>query len=112
MNSNNVETIEIVCIGLSMIGGVSFQRQGSIFSGVSVVTLHRSLHMFTKAVIAVLKADYLHLHAMCLCTSWLGIVATKVPKSLMIVTPYPTKRLKEIPASDRSTSDTVGCAQR
>ena len=47
-----------------MMGGASFQRQGTIFSGVGLGTLNRSLHKFTKAVIAVLKADYLHLPTM------------------------------------------------
>ena len=60
-NMKGIETIDIVCKGLSMLGGVSYQRQGSIFSGVCQASLNRALHKFTRAAVTVMKDEYIHL---------------------------------------------------
>ena len=61
VNAQALTSMDIVLIGLSMLGGVSYQRTGAVFCGVSKNALNKALHHFTKVVNIVLKPQYLHL---------------------------------------------------
>ena len=56
-----MKPVEVVCVGLLILGGNSYLRISAICGGMSRSSAQKWIHIFTKAVITILKPEYLHL---------------------------------------------------